>query len=147
MGRAYMKGLGRALIAGVTILGMAGVFTSPTTPLVARAATITVTNTNDSGAGSLRQAIASAASGDTITFAPSVTGPIILTSGELPIATSLEIDGPSGGRQAIDGNKSSRVFEISAGATVTLANLQIQNGVGMSSGALVAATGQGGGII
>lgn len=36
MGRAYTKGLGRALIAGVTILGMAGVVTSPTTPLVAR---------------------------------------------------------------------------------------------------------------
>ena len=146
MGRAYTKGLGRALVAGVTILGMAGVVTSPTTPLVARAATITVTNTQDSGPGSLRQAIADASAGDTITFAPSVSGPINLTSGELLITTSLEIDGPSGGRQAIDGSHSARVFEIGAGATVTLTNLQIQNGVGMSSGALVAATGQGGGI-
>jgi len=146
MGRAYTKGLGRALIAGVTILGMAGVVTSPTTPLVARAATIAVTNTNDSGAGSLRQAIADAASGDTITFASSVTGPIILTSGELPITTSLTIDNTASGRQAIDGNHSSRVFEVGAGATVTLTNLQIQNGVGMSNGALGAATGQGGGI-
>ena len=125
MGRAYTKGLGRALIAGVTILGMAGVVTSPTTPLVARAATIAVTNTNDSGAGSLRQAIADAASGDTITFAPSVTGPIILTRGELPITTSLTIDGPASGRQAIDGSHLSRVFEVGAGATVTLTNLQI----------------------
>jgi len=113
---------------------------------LSRAATIAVTNTNDSGAGSLRQAIADAASGDTITFASSVTGPIILTSGELPITTSLTIDGPASGRQIIDGNHFSRVFEVGAGATVTLTNLQIQNGVGMSNGALGAATGQGGGI-
>jgi len=38
----------------------------------ARATTIIVTNTNDSGAGSLRQALAIANDGDTITFA--VTG-------------------------------------------------------------------------
>ena len=50
------------------------------------AATITVTNTNDSGAGSLRQAISSAASGDTIDF--NLAGcpcTIALTSAELLI--------------------------------------------------------------
>ena len=47
----------------------------------ARADTITVTNTNDSGPGSLRQALADANSGDTINFA--VTGTIGLTTGEL----------------------------------------------------------------
>ena len=36
----------------------------------AHAATITVTNTNDSGPGSLRQAVGSAQNGDTIVFAP-----------------------------------------------------------------------------
>jgi len=36
----------------------------------------------------------------------------------LPITTSIEIDGPSSGRQAIDGNHLSRVFEIGAGAIV-----------------------------
>src|SRR4028119_2493086 len=46
--------------------------------------TITVTNNNDSGSGSLRDAIASAAAGDTITFASSLTNQkITLTSGEL----------------------------------------------------------------
>src|SRR5581483_10746624 len=56
------------------------------------AATITVTNTNDSGAGSLRQAIADAMPGDTINF--SVTGAITLTSGALGITKNLTIQGP-----------------------------------------------------
>ena len=49
----------------------------------ARASTITVTNTNDSGPGSLRQALMIAHDGDTIKFA--VTGTITLTSGGLPV--------------------------------------------------------------
>ena len=57
-----------------------------------RADTITVTNTNDSGPGSLRQALAEANDGDTITFA--VTGTIGLTSGELLVAKSITISGP-----------------------------------------------------
>ncbi len=40
------------------------------------AATITVMNTNDSGAGSLRQALADASDGDTIDFAAAVSGTI-----------------------------------------------------------------------
>src|SRR3954452_8405809 len=54
--------------------------------------TITVTNTNDSGPGSLRQALADANDGDTINFA--VTGTIGLTSGELVIDKSITIAGP-----------------------------------------------------
>ena len=57
------------------------------------AATITVANGDDSGPGSLRQAILSAASGDTINFAPSVTT-VTLTSGELVIDKDLTITGP-----------------------------------------------------
>src|SRR6266571_2972858 len=53
----------------------------------AHAATITVTNTNDSGPGSLRQALAVAHDGDSITFA--VSGTITLTSGAVVIATIL----------------------------------------------------------
>jgi len=45
------------------------------------ATTITVTNTNDKGPGSLRQALTTANDGDTINFA--VTGTIILTSGDV----------------------------------------------------------------
>src|SRR4028118_1654052 len=57
-------------------------------------ATITVTNNNDSGPGSLRNAIASAAAGDTIIFASSLASKTItLTSGELVIKKDLTIDG------------------------------------------------------
>ena len=42
--------------------------------LAAHGATITVTNTNDNGPGSLRQALANANNGDTVNFA--VTGTI-----------------------------------------------------------------------
>src|SRR5262249_9181423 len=58
-----------------------------------------VTNTNDSGAGSVRQAIIDSCPGSTITFDPSLTtgGPatITLTSGELVINNSVTIQGPA----------------------------------------------------
>src|SRR6516225_11604335 len=56
----------------------------------APAAIVTVTNGNDSGAGSLRQAILSASSGDTVDFAPSVTT-VSLTSDQLVINKNLAI--------------------------------------------------------
>ena len=67
-----------------------------------RAATLTVTNTADSGAGSLRQAIADAAAGDTINFDIPADDPncvggvctITLTGSHLLINKSLTISGP-----------------------------------------------------
>ena len=53
----------------------------------AHANIITVTNTNDSGPGSLRQALADANDSDTINFA--VTGTIGLTSAELLVDKSI----------------------------------------------------------
>src|SRR5262245_18676850 len=56
--------------------------------------TLTVLNNFDSGPASLRAQIAAAGNGDTIVFAPSLTGQtIILTSGELAINKSLDIEG------------------------------------------------------
>ena len=72
------------------------------------AATITVTNTNDSGPGSLRQALADANAGDTISFA--VTGSITLTSGRLTIDKSLTISGPGANQLSIDANQTDRAF-------------------------------------
>src|SRR5260370_15799927 len=77
----------------------------------------TVTNTLDDGsAGSLRTVIASALSGDTITF--SVTGTITLTGGALSINKNLTISGQGPSSLAIDGNKASQVFFISGAYTV-----------------------------
>jgi hypothetical protein len=78
-----------------------------------QADTITVTNTNDSGVGSLRQALADVNDGDTIDFA--VTGTIGLTSGELLVDKSITISGPGADNLAISGNAKSRVFHVDSG--------------------------------
>src|SRR5438046_2109211 len=66
----------------------------------APAGTITVTNGNDTGLGSLRRAINFASPGDTINFGPSVTA-VNLSSGELLINKNLTITGPGGNRLTI----------------------------------------------
>jgi predicted outer membrane repeat protein len=88
--------------------------------------TLTVTNTNDSGPGSLRAAINTAGPGDTINFA--VNGVITLTSGELTISNSLTIDGPGADLLTIDGHRASRVFNIIS-ATVVISGVTVANGV------------------
>jgi hypothetical protein len=92
----------------------------------AHAATITVTNTNDSGPGSLRQALTIANDGDTITF--SVTGTITLTSGGLLIAKNLTISGLGSNQLSIDGNQAVLVFGIFPDKTVAISGLSIRNG-------------------
>jgi Chlamydia polymorphic membrane protein (Chlamydia_PMP) repeat len=93
-----------------------------------QAATITVTNTNDDGAGSLRQAIAGAHNGDTIEFA--VAGTISLSTGELLVDKSITISGPGAASLTVDGNLASRVFHVSSGVTAAIAGLTITNGTG-----------------
>jgi hypothetical protein len=94
----------------------------------AGATTITVTNTNDSGPGSLRQALVDANDGDTIAFA--VTGTIVLTSGGLVIDKEITISGPGADQLSINGNhaQSQCVFGIAAANTVTISGLTITNG-------------------
>ncbi|MDJ0897767.1 MAG: hypothetical protein QNJ55_03070 [Xenococcus sp. MO_188.B8] len=80
-------------------------------------ATFTVDNTNDSGAGSLRQAIeeANATHGtDTIKFSSELSGQkITLTSGELLIKDSVKIRGLlSADDLTISGNNTSPIFSI-----------------------------------
>ena len=95
------------------------------------ATTISVTNTNDSGPGSLRQAIASAASGDTITFSLPPNSSITLTSGELLVNKNLTINGPGANqltvrRSSADGTPDFRIFDITG--IVTITGLTISNG-------------------
>ena len=97
-----------------------------------------VVNTNDAGAGSLRQAIlnANALPGtDTITFGgttftdASVPDVITLTSGELTITSPLNIMGPGANALHISANHSSRVLNLAAGSYgVRLDGLTLRDG-------------------
>jgi hypothetical protein len=97
--------------------------------------TLTVTNTQNSGHGSLRAEIAAAHSGDTIVFSPKLDGKTIaLTSGELDLTKNLTIQGPGAGRLTISGKNNysyhyhTRVFEVASHTTVTLNGLNIIDG-------------------
>ena len=103
-----------------------GVLLSCAGAIQLQAAIITVTNTNDSGPNSLRQALANANDGDTINFA--VTGTIGLTSGELLVDKNVTISGPGTASLAVDGNATSRVFHIGPGKTVSISGLTLTNG-------------------
>src|SRR6266576_2018372 len=94
-----------------------------------QAATITVSNKNDSGPGSLRQALADAHNDDTINFDSSLNGQTItLTSGELVVNKIVSINGPGPNNLAVDANHASRVFHVSDGASAGISGLSIING-------------------
>ncbi len=94
--------------------------------------TLTVTNTNDNGPGSLRQAIADASAGDTITFNLLLPAIIGLTSDELLIDRNLTISGPGAKSLTIEvfgGSGGPQAMEIAAGSLdVTITGLTIANG-------------------
>ncbi len=101
----------------------------------ANAATYTVTDTADNASdpGSLRYAVANAASGDTINFASNVMGTITLTNGPLTISNSIAIVGAGAAMVTISGNHATSVFTINSG-TVFLSGLNIANGNAGPSG-------------
>ncbi len=107
-----------------------------------------VTNLNDSGGGSLRQAINDADMGGTITFQAGLTGTIRLVS-ELSINKSLTIQGPGANLLTVSGNNAVRVFNIKMG-NVALSGLTIANGrrasADLSGGIVYANFPVGGGI-
>src|SRR5258708_22549694 len=85
-------------------------------PAAAQAAPLEVTTLDDSGTGSLRDALTTAngnAEADVITFQPGLTGTITLLS-QLPISESqdLTITGPGRDVVTISGNDGSRIFTI-----------------------------------
>ncbi len=91
--------------------------------------TLLVMNNQDSGSGSLRQ-IGAAHSGDTIAFASGLRGETItLSTGELEITKSLNIDGRGAGHIIRQRGSASRVFNISQNATVNIASLTITDGL------------------
>ncbi|SLM30215.1 exported hypothetical protein [Desulfamplus magnetovallimortis] len=94
-----------------------------------------VTSTADNGAGSLRQAVLYSNSGDSIDLSDIAGGgTITLTSGEIVVDKDLTIIGNESNLVIINGNNSSRIFNISNGITLSINNLQIQNGYANSQG-------------
>lgn len=93
----------------------------------ARASTLTVSNLNDSGAGSLRQALADASPDDTIVFDGGLAGTIALSSGELVVATNVTIDGPGSDVIEVSGGDAMRVFNITGGS-VLISGLTMTDG-------------------
>jgi phospholipase/lecithinase/hemolysin len=106
--------------------------------------TLTVSNLNDGGIGSLRYELALAQDGATIVFAPGLHGTITLTSGELQVGQNVTIQGPGADSLAISGNHASRVFEILPGATVTMSGLTVTGGVANPAGSPVLISAGGG---
>lgn len=110
---------------------------------VAGATTFTVTNCNDSGTGSLRLAVASAASGDSVNFSsslsPCTADTVTLTSGPIEIAQNLTITGPGAGTLAVSGGGTSTVFLVDSAVTAGISGLTIEDGSNSS--------GSGGGVL
>lgn len=100
----------------------------------ASAATFNVTNLDDAGSGSLRQALIDAngvAGADTVTFDAALSGTITLTSGHLVISDSVDIQGPGAASLSVNGNNASRVFYLYNSAStidVTISGLTMTGG-------------------
>ena len=103
--------------------------------------TLVVTNLLDHGDGSLRDQIAAAAAGDTITFDSSLRGTITLDSGELDITRALTIQGPGAATLTVSGGNAQRVFHIEPSTAATIADLTIANGSAPDFGAGIASEG------
>jgi len=91
----------------------------------------TVTNTNDSGSGSLRKALDTVCADGTIYFAPELASQTItLLSGPLTLGKNVTIDGSAAPGLKISGNNADRVFIVNAGTTATVNYLNVTNGFG-----------------
>ena len=99
--------------------------------------TLTVQNTNDSGAGSLRQTIDEICPGGIINFDSSLAGQSIALSSTLTLNKDLTIDGSDlSPHVRISGNNSVGVFFINEDSNVLLSGLDIVNGNAESGGGI-----------
>ena len=105
------------------------------------AATLTVTNTNDSGAGSLRQAILDAVSGDRIIFDPTLAGQTIALASNLIINKDLTIDGSGLSPQVIISGGNVAHLEITIYTTVKISDVTIANGYTSDDGGAILSYG------
>ena len=91
---------------------------------------ITVTNLDNSGDGSLREAVADIADGGTITFDPSLAGGTVNLFGPITLMRDVTIDASDAPGISLDGLATDRVLIVDSGATATVAHLTMTNGFG-----------------
>lgn len=107
--------------------------------------TIAVTNCNDSGPGSLRNAAAIALSGDMLDLRRLTCGRITLTGGAILLPQdALSVRGPGPGRLAISGNAASSVFRHSGTGLLQVRELATEHGSNrepFSNGGCIASDG------
>jgi hypothetical protein len=107
----------------------------PAGPAIAAPA---VTNTNDSGPGSLRAAIEGAAPGETV----SVPAGTYTVTSELMIAKSLTVSGHEPGDTIVRAGAPTRLFSVlGPGVNVTIAGLTIRDGLVSEAGGLALGAG------
>jgi len=96
-----------------------------------------VTRADDAGdPGSLRYAINSAASGDTITFDEDLAGAIITLGSPININKNLTISGAGLRGLTINGSNNARLFNIAAETTARFSNLTFTGGSADNGGAI-----------
>lgn len=94
-----------------------------------------VTNTNDLGAGSLRQALTDAANhagADAVAFASSLSGQTITFGSEIIVTDTggVTVDATSIGGLTISGNHATRLFRVSSAGVLNLTQLILTQGNG-----------------
>lgn len=103
----------------------------------ASGAPFTVSNTNDSGAGSLRQAITDANNSPGSTISITATGTVTLATALPAITADVTISGPGAANFIISGGNSSTVgtiFTIDSGVTASISGLTITKAAGSCGG-------------
>lgn len=103
-----------------------------------------VSNTADSGAGSLRDALTAATLGQTIAI--SVTGTITLLNPLPIVGKGVTIFGPGAQSLSISGANANRVFFVASQSPVTIGDLSIVNGNAKGGAGGSATWGGGGGM-
>jgi predicted outer membrane repeat protein len=112
-------------------------------------AILTVSTTANNGVGSLRDAIASAQSGDTIQFSASLANQTLMLNSQLEIGVgkNLIIDGAAAANLTISGNNASRIFLLNSTSVnptrLTVKNLTLANGYTPDQGGAITTTHQG----
>lgn len=92
---------------------------------------VTVLNTADNGAGSLRSALNAVCTDGAVYFSDALAGQTItLLSGPLTLAKNVTIDASAAPGVSISGNNTDRVFIVNAGTTATVKYLTVKDGYG-----------------